>query len=147
MPPTRTRDFIEGRLREDGACLVWTGALDHKGYGRLIFNGQWWAIHRLVWTWNYGPIPDGLFVLHSCDNPACARPDHLFLGTHQDNMDDMMKKGRSSDQRGARNANAKLTPKQVVEIRSAKGSQESIARRYGITQSMVSKIKLRRNWA
>jgi len=99
-----------------------------------------------MWEFYNGSIPDGLFVLHSCDDTLCGNPDHLFLGTHQDNMDDMMKKGRSADQRGERNANAKLTRKQVVEIRKARGSQEAIARRFGITQSMVSKIKLRQNW-
>src|SRR5437660_302201 len=77
-------------------CLVWTGLTNEFGYGRWTYRGKGWKTHRLVWYWKYGPIPKGLFVCHTCDNPPCVRIEHLFLGTHQDNIDDAVRKGRAS---------------------------------------------------
>jgi hypothetical protein len=147
MPPPRTREHIENRLSRQGECLVWTGALTTKGYGHLVFHGRRWQLHRLVWTWHFGPISPGKLILHTCDNPACGNPEHLFMGTHQDNMDDMVRKGRAADQRGVKNGNARLTLQQVDEIRAAKGSQYAIAHQYGISQSMVSRIRRKENWS
>jgi hypothetical protein len=75
---------------ESPACWIWTGNIGPNGYGRF---GQRYA-HRLSYEWMRGPIPEGMFVLHHCDNPPCVRPDHLFLGTAADNSHDMVRKGR-----------------------------------------------------
>lgn len=78
-------------------CWPRTGAHDSKGYGLLKVQGAQQRAHRLVWEYTYGPIPDGLWVLHRCDNPPCCNPDHLFLGTNQDNQRDSVNKGRNAN--------------------------------------------------
>lgn len=77
----------------DGGCWLWRGALDDKGYGRIKIAKGMRLAHRISWLLKKGPIGD-LNVLHKCDNPACVNPDHLFLGTHSDNMKDCWAKGR-----------------------------------------------------
>ncbi len=79
-------------------CWIWDGP-SQRGYGRVDYRGQRWAVHRLMWTAANGPLPSGagphgMSVLHKCDVPSCCNPDHLFLGTQADNMRDMASKGR-----------------------------------------------------
>ena len=85
-------------------CWNWTRAKRSRGYGAFGVRrlNRVFDAHRLSWEFSYGPIPPGLFVCHHCDNPACVRPDHLFIGTHQDNMDDMKSKGRQGERRGGK---------------------------------------------
>jgi hypothetical protein len=78
----------------ESACWPYTGATRANGYGRLILRGKHELAHRMAYRFARGKIPDGLFVCHRCDNPPCCNPDHLFLGTHQDNVDDKTRKGR-----------------------------------------------------
>ena len=81
------------RTNKNGECLEFTGYIDKHGYGRLKHKGKWFA-HRLAYYLATGIHPGNLLVCHSCDNPPCINPAHLFLGTNKDNFDDMMKKGR-----------------------------------------------------
>ena len=91
---------VLARSVQQGDCLVWTGATDSNGYGRITVGSRIDAsrrlesVHRVAWEHHHGPIPTGLSVLHTCDNPPCVRREHLFLGTHADNMRDMTRKGR-----------------------------------------------------
>ena len=78
------------KVQRDDGCWMWTAGRDGDGYGSYRNK----RAHRVAWQLTRGPIPDGLVVCHSCDNPACVRPDHLFLGTQQDNIQDMLRKGR-----------------------------------------------------
>lgn len=90
---------IEGfwnSLRQEGGCKVWVGGRNHRGYGFTSLDGIDMSTHRKAWILTYGPIPDGMSVLHHCDNPPCCEPTHLFLGTQSDNMNDMYAKGRRS---------------------------------------------------
>jgi predicted XRE-type DNA-binding protein len=126
-------------------CWPWMGSLTDKGYGRLTNNRRISLAHRLVFESVKGKIPSDIFVCHKCDNPRCCSPRHLFLGTAADNNSDRHTKGRNARQKGENNGMAKITEDEVFEIRrlakTAKLSQTIIAERYGLTQSMVSRIK------
>jgi hypothetical protein len=80
------------------APCIEAGARSDTGYGRVTHEGKQWAAHRLAWTLAHGPIPDGMLVLHHCDNRACWNVEHLFLGSQADNMADMVAKGRHANQ-------------------------------------------------
>ncbi len=86
---------LTNTVRTPTGCLEWQGS-KAKRYGSTTYKGKYCAIHRKVWMLTQGAIPDGLFVLHKCDNPICCNPEHLFLGTQTDNMRDMAAKGRAS---------------------------------------------------
>lgn len=82
------------RVDKSGECWEWLGGKDRDGYGRIVINGKWWGSHRLSYTLVKGEIPKGLVICHSCDNPGCVNPSHLFVGTQTDNVKDMDSKGR-----------------------------------------------------
>lgn len=142
--PERMEACIE-RVTESG-CWLWLGSTI-RGYGVLSIgsrgNGTKRLVyaHRLSWELNRGPIRDGLHVLHRCDVPACCNPDHLFLGTHDDNMADMLRKGRAPH--GVSHGRSRLTEDQVREIRAAHGRGVrpiDLARKHGVSDSAIHKI-------
>jgi len=81
-------------IRGNEDCWEWQRGRDDGGYGCVCYSGKRYGAHRLAWELTNGPIPEGLLVCHSCDNPPCCNPKHLFLGTHGDNMQDALTKGR-----------------------------------------------------
>ncbi len=124
-------------------CWEWKGAsLD--GYGMFRIQKKTVRAHRWIYAETVGPIPPGICVCHHCDNRACVRPDHLFLGTKKDNTQDMLRKGRGNRARGERIHTAKLTAGDVVSIRAAydsgKSTQDDLAARYGVWRSDISYI-------
>lgn len=134
-------------------CWPWIAGLA-DGYGWFGFGpprGNQRA-HRLVWEFTNGAIPDGLYVCHECDNRSCCNPEHLWLGTHLDNIRDMCAKGRAyrgPRPRGEAHPGAKLTAPRVVEIRrrvAAGERQWDLSREFGITQSLISLIVNRKIW-
>lgn len=142
-------------VRKTEGCWFWTGAHDPTGYGRIGAGGKGAPMllaHRASYEMAYGPIPPGLFVCHTCDNRACVRPDHLFLGTPKDNMDDMQQKGRRviASLAGDKHPKAKLTPEDVQEILrlSREGvSGTKIARAFGIHHVTVYNIRKGDHWS
>lgn len=98
----KERFWEKVELIPEHTCWIWTSNISNKGYGVFKVNrkiGNKLA-HRISWTLAFGIIPKGFNVLHKCDNPPCVRPEHLFLGTHQDNMNDKVKKNRQSRLKG-----------------------------------------------
>ena len=127
-------------------CILWTGAIGRNGYGTVRVGSakdgtrRMMGAHRVAWESAHGPIPTGMHVLHECDTPACVNVEHLFLGTHADNVRDMMSKGRHA---------SKLTSEDVAQIRSRRANgetQAAIAASFGIQQPMVSKICRGLHW-
>jgi predicted XRE-type DNA-binding protein len=124
------------------SCWLWTGNLVHNGYGNVTIGSKHYRTHRVSWEIYFGEIPDGYFVCHHCDNRRCCNPDHLFLGTAQDNSNDMRNKGRSRI--GKNRWNCKLNSEKVREIRKlyANGniSQSKLAKLFGVGQDQISRI-------
>lgn len=101
--PVADRFWERVEVADSDECWEWQGSCFPKGYGQMWVgpkgSGTMCRTHRLSWWMHRGPIPDGLKILHHCDNPPCVNPSHLFLGTNDDNMEDMVSKGRSRWQR------------------------------------------------
>lgn len=122
-------------------CWIWTGAVDGNGYGVIVHGGQFvggsgrLASHRVAWEVSCGPIPDGLYVCHTCDVRRCVNPGHLFLGTHADNLADMARKQRHGF--------AKLTPEDVRKIRGSDCSGRILAEQLGVSLQTVCNVRNR----
>lgn len=100
----------------NSGCWLWTAGVDSSGYGTFIYDGRTLGAHRVSFMLHRGVIPGGLLVCHTCDVRVCVNPNHLFLGTIQDNIDDRDRKGRHPRLRGNAGTNSKLTEDQVIEI-------------------------------
>lgn len=157
--PVEDRFWSKVDKLDSNSCWLWTGARVQKGYGsfRVSYRRKFVTTHRFSWELHYGPIPDGMHVLHKCDTPQCVRPDHLFLGTNQDNIIDKISKGRQScgeaiaaTKRGELNPASKLKTIQVVEIRRRYASggvtYKKLAEEYRVTLQTIGKIVKRVRW-
>ena len=141
------------RVEKTDSCWIWTGGVDDWGYGVIKHDGKNVKTHRLSYELHQAPIPQGLCVCHTCDNPPCVNPAHLFLGTHADNSADKVRKGRArhGSQVGELHAMHILTEVDVLAIkeelkRYRRGDCTKLARRYGVTTSTISAIKVGARW-
>lgn len=146
---TITERFMSKVEKKESGCWMWTGSGLIKGYGHMHCLLKHVTCHRLSWMINIGKIPDGLCVLHKCDNRRCVNPDHLFLGTNKDNQDDCRKKGRHAWLRGERLPLTKLTAAQAFEAKQRLKSESfrSIARDMGVHFDTIRAIKRGQSWA
>lgn len=145
--PDTTTDRFWARIDKGDGCWTWTGGRMPTGYGSVRFRGECTVAHRVVWELTHGPIPSGIYVCHTCDNRLCCNPGHLFLGTHLDNIADMVAKGRNA--KGETNGQAKLTEADVLAIRTrvAAGKRQlDVARSYALDSGHVSMIVHRKIW-
>jgi len=131
-------------------CWEWTAGKISDGYGSFRIKDKTIYTHRLMWELLHGPIPSGKLILHKCDNPLCCNPDHLFIGTQTDNMQDMYRKGRANPMRGEKHGMTKLTEHQVREIRkryAAGGTSHSkLAKEYKMSKVQIGRIIRRQRW-
>jgi hypothetical protein len=162
LPEAYWRNVVKGRSPEE--CWGWAGYANRHGYGQVTRRGHHLKAHRYSWEIHFGPIPEGLGVLHHCDNPPCTNPLHLYLGTQKDNIRDAWRRGRLDHTReqhrlrlrGERCRFSKLTEVEVRAIRNlykgrgcqnpTKPSYLTIGKRFGVSASAVGLIIKREVW-
>ena len=132
-------------------CWEWKAAKSPKGYGLIRRSGVRALVqsHRLSWMLFNGRIPDGLCVLHKCDNTSCVNPDHLFLGTHRDNAIDKSIKGRCSCRKGEDNKNSKLTNsvvKRIRKLRKGGTKRKQLSKIFNVSISSIDKVIYKTTW-
>jgi predicted XRE-type DNA-binding protein len=149
------RKPITWKIKENGCweCTSHVSTKSENGYHRMrrkYLNAGKIYIHRLIYEECFGEIPEGMDVCHKCDNTHCINPEHLFLGTHTDNMQDMLKKNRGNKAKGEHNSASKLKEKDVLQIimllQKGELSQAEIAKKYKVDKTTINKIKVGENW-
>lgn len=141
-----TKERIEAKVEKipEAGCWIWMGATQVRGYGEILSSNRKMLAHRASYEAFVGPIPKGMYVCHACDNVYCVNPNHLFLGTQKQNLQDMAAKGRST--RGERNPQAKLTEEKVRAIRSSNSTSSELAKMYNVSVSNIHSIKRKQRW-
>lgn len=144
---------IADEFKNIEGCWEWQKSVNPQtGYGQIMdcHDGKCVlrTVHRLAYEIFNGKIPEGLFVLHHCDNRRCFNPEHLFIGTQQDNMNDMKTKGRErkNPNKGEKHHQAKLTESEVIAIRQSKETYSELAKKYSVSISHICSIRKRRSW-
>ena len=150
----------------NSGCWLWTASASLHGYGKTSFDGRPQQAHRIVFMCLRGPIPDGAFICHTCDNPSCVNPDHLYVGDAKTNVRDMMERERhwmhtdperhrenarqvglrNNWHRGANNPKAKLTTEQAAAIRASKEPTRFLVARYGVSRTTIQRIRQGTLW-
>lgn len=138
------------KVEKTSGCWLWDGYRNKNGYGTFYFQGRTVWAHRMSYALFVGVIPTGFCVCHRCDVRFCVRPEHLFVGTHKENMQDCLAKGRACPPSGEDHHSAKLTKSQVADIRLeyslGLSTQAEIGARYGVSRQQVSLVVNNRVW-
>jgi len=139
------------KVKKTEGCWIWIGALNEDGYGKLSRGPglDWDRTHRISWEIHFGPIPGDSHVLHTCDNRACVRPDHLFSGDQVANVRDMLQKGRGVNLKGSAHGRAKLTEEDVRLIRRLRPewSAKRLAEKFNVSPAAIYFAASGKNWA
>jgi hypothetical protein len=140
-------DFLSRFVKRPSGCWEWTGTIEKRGYGVLQIEKKQWRAHRYSYIRTYGHVPDDVLICHKCNNKLCVNPEHLYKGTHRDNMDDVITAGV---QKGVNNGRARLTEADVLEIRrlyaTKKYTQNELAIQFNVYQSRISDIVTLTQW-
>jgi hypothetical protein len=145
--PIETRLIRQSTEDNETGCWNWDGSKDKDGYGYIKMDGKTTKAHRASFIVANGPVPEGLWVLHTCDNPSCINPQHLYAGTPMENMQDRKDRGRdtgwSRDNSGERNPRAVLTPDDVSYIRKhwVWGRGPEFAKRFGVSVVQITRVR------
>lgn len=139
LRPSLRDKFNEKVVISADGCWHWSGLKDKDGYGLLNYARKVLRAPVVALELDGRPVPKGKYACHRCDNPGCIRPDHLYVGTPAENMRDAVERRRLRPR-------SKLTANQVIEIRSAGGTDEATALRYGVARATVSLIRERKTW-
>ncbi len=137
------------QVEKSDGCWIWTGYLNPDGYGKLLANGERIAAHRYSYLLHTGKHPGDLEVCHKCDNPSCVKPDHLFLGTHEENMKDAAQKKRLPGAKGQRNSGNKYSEETIRAARDdlrAGISPYVVAKKHGISPALAYLVREGRAW-
>jgi len=137
------------KVDKSGSCWTWTAFRDKDGYGLFKVDGKNIGAHRFSYTIENGRIENGKLICHSCDNPSCVRPNHLWLGTHKDNAQDKVRKGRVQNQNGELNPNCMYTENNIramMKLLKSGMKQKDIGKLFGVRQQYISKVKNGQTW-
>lgn len=146
-PKERERFWSKVDVRGPDECWLWTRGLSSTGYGKFWLRGRHRKAHQISWMAANGPIPCGKQVNHTCHVKACCNPNHLYSGTHANNMEDRNRAGRQARLSGESNGGAKLSVADVLKIRAARGrSQRQLAQEFGVSKQQISRILSVKNW-
>lgn len=143
--------YLNSSKDRQTGCINWIAVRDSSfGYGRFSWKGKPYAAHRVAYRLQNGAIPEGCQVCHTCDNPACINPEHLWAGTQADNMLDKDRKGRGNRPRGVNNSNSRFTEAQIIELRylwrTGQYNYSDLAKRFGVSYVTISKIVNYKTW-
>lgn len=138
---------IEYVVNENGCHICTSHAKDTSGYPSMSYRDKKTRIHRYIYEQHYGSIPKGMVIRHKCDDRACINPLHLEIGTQNDNIQDMVKRGRIASKVGEKNPRAKLTEMDVKIIRRNKLSSYKLCKLYGVSPSTIRQIRQYRRWS
>ena len=153
--PAHRRPAIErfatlSPVRPDGGCWMWAGRLNHRGYGQFYMDGKMHQAHRASYLLFVGDIAPGLYVCHTCDNPGCVNPAHLWAGTAYDNAMDMRAKGRAASTAGDLQGNAKLKESDIPKIRAMRATGDytmtEIGAVFGVSKHCIYDVISRTGW-
>lgn len=141
------KERFERHVKITEGCHIWTSDKTNGGYGRFFFKGQARFAHRIAYMLYKGEI-NQLRVCHSCDNPSCVNPDHLFLGTSLDNTTDMMNKNRGNKAFGEKSGNSKLSEADVIFILKNRDKipTKAMSEMYNVSKTNIKDIKKRKTW-
>lgn len=153
------RFYDKVKINPETGCHEWTAYKGRWGYGRFRVGGTCKLAHRVAWEMENEPIPEGMLICHHCDNPCCVNPEHLFVGTNQDNATDKMTKGRGNQPKGESSGMSKITREQALVVhrrlraverypsgRVKMGELQRIAKETGLTRQTVSHISQGHTW-
>lgn len=152
-PEFENRFWAKVKRGDPSECWNWQAARcgTHNGYGQTYYKGRKLLAHRAAWMISHGYLPpEDLEICHTCDNGLCCNPDHLWLGTHRENMIDRNRKGRIIYEKGSERCNAKLTEvdiEKILQLLEQGLSQRAIAKRFNVSQPKISHIKSGQSWS
>lgn len=145
MRPTLKERLLKGYEEDQTTgCWNWIKYRDRDGYGNIAVKSKPMQAHRASYQVFVGPLEPSLFICHTCDNPSCINPDHLYQGTHKQNQKDKQNRQRIV---GEKHPYAKLKDTDILKIRNSDLSQEKLGKIYNVTQAHVGRIKRNLNWS